>query len=131
MMNEKTNTFLKIMGVIVLIQGVLQLLSVASLLMADFDAYKQQFSMAVFYFSAVLMALYGIAAVLGGYAGFRRNREFEGCKRAFYCGLALLVINAAVILMNVVCQTFKVNQMTSFLIPILFTYAAFIGGRRK
>lgn len=126
---QKKNTLLKIMSVILLIQGVLQLLSTGTLLMADFDSYKQEFPMIIFYISAILMALYGIAAVLGGYTGFRKNMDFEGCKRSFYYGLVLLIITAAMIVLNIVCHVFKVDQLTSFLIPGLYTYASFVGGR--
>lgn len=130
-MNENRNILLKIMGVILIIQGVLQLLSVAMILMSDLDAYKQQVPISVFYISAALMALYGAAAVLGGYAGFRKNLNLEGRKRAFYYGIALLVINVGMILTNVICHTFKIDQMTSFLIPGVFTCAAFLDIRKK
>lgn len=131
MMNEKKNPLLKVMAVILIIQGILQLLSVATILMADLDAYKQQIPVALFYVSAALMAAYGAAAVLGGYAGFRKDTGLEGRRRAFYYGIVLVALNVVMLIFNGACGTFEIDQLTSFLIPGLFTGAAFFGMQNR
>lgn len=65
---ERKNTFLKVMGLIILIQGIIQLLSVV---LAFQIGMQQDVSTFRFYMSIGLTALYGVIAAAGGLTGFR------------------------------------------------------------
>lgn len=123
----KKNLLLKITAVIIFIQGALQLLNVAIVLPQGTAG--KNISVPMFYLSVALTALYGIAAVIGGYIGLRHDREFNGCKRAFYLGTSLLILNAVMLIINIFAGAFKVDQLAAFIIPGIFTAAAVYGGR--
>ena len=121
------NLFLKIMAVIIFIQGILQLLNVVVVLSGGMSGVK--ISMALFYLSVALTLAYGISAVFGGYYGLRYNKNYNGCKIAFYFGVALLILNFIMLIMNITMEAFHANQIVSFVVPGLFTAAAVFGGR--
>lgn len=121
------NLFLKIMAVIIFIQGILQLLNVVVVLSGGTSEVK--ISMALFYLSVALTLAYGISAVFGGYYGLRYNKNYSGCKIAFYFGAALLVLNFIMLIMNIAMGAFHTNQIVSFVVPGLFTASAIFGGR--
>lgn len=123
---KKKNTFLKVMAVFLLIQGVLQLLSMA-MVVGHRDEMKVPESQ--FYITVSLTVFYGLIAVGGGMIAMKYRDVYSGCKRAFYFGLALLVITVVMLVMNCIAGAFNVSQIGSFLIPGLFTAAAFLGAQ--
>ncbi len=123
----KKNLLLKITAVIILIQGALQLFNVVLILSQG--AKTDKISFAMFYLSLGLMAVYGAAAVAGGYIGLRYDRERNGCRKAFYFGLILVILNLIMMVINIFAGAFQVNQLASFIIPGLFTASAVYSGR--
>lgn len=121
------NTFLKVMGIILLIQGVLQLVNVAAVLTSGNTT---TISMAIFYVSLLLTTAYGFVALGGGLIAVKDNREYKGCKRCFACGVTLLVLNVIMLILNMALNAFDPSQFGAFVIPALFTAAAILGGRR-
>lgn len=124
---EKKNTFLKVMGIIILIQGILQILNVVLVVSAGMQTSTPP---AMYYTAIVLSGLYGIAAVAGGLTGFRFAKRLDGCRRSFYYGIALLALDLIMIIVNAVSGSFDTNQIGSFFLPAMFTIAAVMGGRQ-
>ena len=125
MQNKKKNTFFKIISMIVLIQGVLQLLNLLGLIMYG----KATTSPIKFYLGILLIGVYAIAAIIGGYTGLKNGDTEEGCKRCFYLALILIVITIATIILNIVFHAFAVTQFEAFILPVLFMIFTLLCGR--
>ncbi|HJC51515.1 MAG TPA: hypothetical protein H9754_13255 [Candidatus Anaerostipes avistercoris] len=124
---ERKNTFLKVMSVIILIQGILQILNVVIVVSAGMQADVSSF---MYYAAVVLSGLYGLAAVAGGLTGFRFGNALDGCRRSFYYGVTLLVVVLLMIIVNGAAGAFDLSQIGSFFLPAMFTAAAVMGGRQ-
>ena len=77
MQKKRRHTFFRIISVIVLIQGVLQLLNLVGLV-----AYGRATTSPVkFYLGVLLIGIYAISAIIGGYTGLKNGDTADGCKR--------------------------------------------------
>nr|WP_300325099.1 hypothetical protein [uncultured Anaerostipes sp.] len=123
---ERKNTFLKVMGLIILIQGIIQLLSVV---LAFQIGMQQDVSTFRFYMSIGLTALYGVIAAAGGLTGFRFSTQQDGCKRSFYYGLGLILLTLITIVINLILGEFEFEQIGTLFLPAMFTVAAVMGGQ--
>ena len=124
---ERKNTFLKVMAVIILIQGILQILNVVLVVSAGMQT---NVSSAMYYIAIIRSGLYGLTAVAGGLNGIRFGNRLDGCQRSFYYGAALLVLDLIMILFNAAGGSFELDQIGSFFLPAMFTIAAVMGGRQ-
>lgn len=124
----KKNTFLKVIGVFLLIQGALQLLNVVMVLTSGT---KMTVSPGFYYVSLILLTLYGIVALAGGITALKHGREYTGCQHCFAYGLILIALNVLMMILNMMLKVFDSSQLGAFLIPGLFTIAAVFGGRSK
>lgn len=85
------------MAVIILIQGILQILNVVLVVSAGMQT---NVSSAMYYIAIILSGLYGLTAVAGGLNGIRFGNRLDGCQRSFYYGAALLVLDLIMILLT-------------------------------
>ncbi|MCI5623285.1 hypothetical protein BHF70_01260 [Anaerostipes sp. 494a] len=123
----KKNILLKIVSAIVLLQGIFQLVNTALILGNGTSGIK--ISMTMFYLSLVFTLLYGIVALIGGVAGLFHGSEMDGCKKSFYCGLGLIILNIGMLFINFATGSFDVMQLEAFITPGLYTIVAVISGR--
>ena len=114
------------MGLIILIQGIIQLLSVV---LAFQIGMQQDVSTFRFYMSIGLTALYGVIAAAGGLTGFRFSTQQDGCKRSFYYGLGLILLTLITIVINLILGEFEFDQIGTLFLPAMFTVAAVMGGQ--
>lgn len=125
MQKKRRHTFFRIISVIVLIQGVLQLLNLVGLV-----AYGRATTSPVkFYLGVLLIGIYAISAIIGGYTGLKNGDTADGCKRCFYLGITLIVITIATIILNVVFKAYAATQFEALIVPVLFMLFTLLCGR--
>lgn len=129
MQNRKKNTFFKIISVIVLIQGVLQLLNLLGLVMMYNE--KPATSILRFYLGIILVGAYAIAAIIGGYTGLKDGDTRDGCRRCFYLSIILVFVNVATIILNIVFKAFAVTQFEALIVPVIFMVFTILCGRNN
>lgn len=129
MQNRKKNTFFKIISVIVLIQGVLQLLNLLGLVMMYNE--KPATSLFRFYLGIILVGAYAIAAIIGGYTGLKNGDTRDGCRRCFYLSIVLVFVNVATIILNIVFKAFAITQFEALIVPVIFMIFTILCGRNN
>lgn len=126
MQNKKRYTFFKLISLIVLVQGVLQLLNLFGLIMMGMSTT----SAVKFYLGVILIGVYAIAAIIGGYTGLKNGDHYEGCRRCFYLGLTLIVVTIATIILNVVFKAYEITQLQALIVPVLFMLLTILCGKK-
>lgn len=127
MQNKKRYTFFKLISLIVLIQGVLQLFNLFGLILMG----RSSTSAVKFYLGVILIGVYAIAAIIGGYTGLKNGDHYEGCRRCFYLGITLIIVTIATILLNILFKAYAVTQLQALIVPVLFMLLTILCGRKN
>ena len=127
MQNKTKYTFFKIISLIVLIQGVLQMMNLLGLVMAGMSTT----SAIKFYLGIILIGVYAVTAIIGGYTGLKNGDSYEGCRRCFYFSMILFVITIATIVLNVMFKAYSASQFQALIVPVLFMLFAILCGRKN
>lgn len=126
-MKNKKNMMLKVMSIILLVAGALNLLSNISLLTSSklMDIALQQVKLSGGALTAYLIVciIFGFLEVICGIFGLKASKHFNFAELCFKLALGLVVFAVAIFIFNIFENGFDVRSLGGFVFPLLYLYS--------
>lgn len=126
-MKKKKNTMLKVMSIILLVAGALNLLSNISLLtstkLMDMALQEVKFTGGALTAYLIICIIFGLLEVLCGIFGLKASKHFNFAELCFKLAVGLIIFAAAIFIFNIIENGFDVRSLGGFVFPLLYLYS--------